>query len=151
MIEKAKRLGMKDYVASRLHHVLSTKPTTYAELFDLTVMVRQDRRVCVSVTEQSSNLHVFCLPVKCFVPIKGGSRKKKYDLKNCKICKAAGELVDRREHDCPYCPHCFSDSGWKKLIVLADDCNEDHTAQQDEASDNDGDDGNHDEQEPTAV
>ena len=52
MIDKAKGKGMKDNVAARLHHVLDKNPKTYAELFEMTVMVSRDhvmRRAVVDI------------------------------------------------------------------------------------------------------
>mmetsp|Transcript_24798 Transcript_24798/g.40653 ORF Transcript_24798/g.40653 Transcript_24798/m.40653 type:complete len:276 (-) Transcript_24798:198-1025(-) len=101
MIEKARGLGMKDNVATRVQHVLDNSPgKTYAELFESTLM--------------------------CFVPIKGGSRKTRYEIKHCKVCKAAGELIDQRDHSCPYCHDCFNESRWKKKYVLVEKCTEKH-------------------------
>ena len=56
-IEQNVKLGMKEYVKTRLDHVVDDlKPKTYAELFDLTV--------------------------KCIVAIQGGARKTKYEKKS---------------------------------------------------------------------
>ena len=100
MIEEAKDLGMKDHFANRLNHVLeNSSGKTYAELYYYTV--------------------------RCFVPVKDGTRREKYDKKYCDVCKAAGELIDQVNHDdCPYCLDCFVASGWKKECTRLEDCTE---------------------------
>ena len=69
-------------------------------------------------------MKIWWTTVKSFGKVPRGD----YEKNDCPVCKCAPErkLVDLSDHNCPYCPHCFAESGWKKVCVLMEDCKKDH-------------------------